>query len=155
MIGRNSDVSCATLDHGQNGSQNSTDGADFPPIHILCGGHGIKVPEQFIRPVNQVHVHMAPSIRQCIRLNESACSMSGPGVSLDLRFRGLAVYRRRARTPIANRNVGAPRIPVDSPEEISTEAPVEAAQIESKSGRYIGGDHTTQNRTSLGCAGGY
>src|SRR5579864_1544069 len=68
MIGRNPDMSCSTLDHGQHGSQYSTDGADFPPIHIGGGGHGIKVPEQFISPVNQVHIHMAPSIRECLTL---------------------------------------------------------------------------------------
>jgi hypothetical protein len=36
----------------------ATDGADFLPIAIRGGGHGIEVTEQFICPVNQMRVHL-------------------------------------------------------------------------------------------------
>jgi hypothetical protein len=43
VIGGHADVSCALLDHGQNGPEHGTHGADFSLIHILCGGDGVKV----------------------------------------------------------------------------------------------------------------
>ena len=58
MIGCNPNVGCTSLDHGQNGSQDATYGADFLAVHICGSGHGEKVPEQFIGPVNQVHIHL-------------------------------------------------------------------------------------------------
>ncbi len=60
MIGCNPKVSCAALDHGQNGGQDTTYCTDLLTIHIRCSGHGEKVPEQFICSVNQVHIHTAP-----------------------------------------------------------------------------------------------
>ncbi len=60
VIRCHANVSCASFDHGQNGRQDAADCADFPAVHIFCGRHGEKVPEQFICPVNQVHIHAAP-----------------------------------------------------------------------------------------------
>src|SRR5260370_33555440 len=60
MIGCNPNVGCTPLDHGQNGSQDTTYCADFLAVHICRSRHGEKVPEQFICPVNQVHIHAAP-----------------------------------------------------------------------------------------------
>src|SRR5207244_8051248 len=50
-------VGCTPLDHGQNRSQDATYCADFLAIHTGQSGHGEKVTEQFICPVNQVHIH--------------------------------------------------------------------------------------------------
>ena len=52
-------MSCALLDHRQNRPEYRADGADFSAIHILRAGDGVKVAEQLIRPVNQVHIHRA------------------------------------------------------------------------------------------------
>src|SRR5437879_6404008 len=50
-------VGCTPLDHGQNRSQDTTYCADFLAVHICQSGQGEKVTEQFICPVNQVHIH--------------------------------------------------------------------------------------------------
>jgi hypothetical protein len=50
-------VSCSALDHGQNGSQDSTYCANFLTVCICSGGHGEIVAEQFVGPVNQVDIH--------------------------------------------------------------------------------------------------
>jgi len=60
VIGCHPNVGDAALDHGQNGGQNTTYGADFLAVYICRSGYGEKVPEQFICPVNQVHIHAAP-----------------------------------------------------------------------------------------------
>ena len=62
MISCNPDVGCTTLDHGQDGSEDTTYGADLLAAYICRGGHAKKMPEQFIGPVNQVHLH-APVVR--------------------------------------------------------------------------------------------
>jgi hypothetical protein len=54
VIGSHAEVSCALLEHGQNRPQHGMHGADFSLVQILCGGDGVKVAEQLIRPVNQV-----------------------------------------------------------------------------------------------------
>jgi hypothetical protein len=61
MISCNSNMGCTALNHGQNGSQDTTNCADLLAIHICGSGHGEKVPEQFICPVDQVDVHAAPT----------------------------------------------------------------------------------------------
>jgi hypothetical protein len=48
MIGRDSDVSCSELDHGQDGSQDSTYCANFLTDRICSEGHGEIVAEQFV-----------------------------------------------------------------------------------------------------------
>src|SRR5216684_4723576 len=58
MIGCNSEVGCTVLDHGQDGGQNTSYCADFLPVRICCGGHREKMAEQFIRSVDQVHIHV-------------------------------------------------------------------------------------------------
>ena len=60
MIGGNPDVSCSTLDHGHDGSQDTADCSDFLAARIRRGGHGEEVPEQFVSTVNQVHIHADP-----------------------------------------------------------------------------------------------
>ena len=67
MIGGHAQVGCALLDHGQDGGQDAAHCADFLAIHIRRSGHGEKVPEQFIRPINQVDIHAAPIsfLRRC------------------------------------------------------------------------------------------
>jgi hypothetical protein len=60
MIGCNPNVGCSAFDHGQNGSQDAAYRANFLAVYISRSGHGEKVPEQFIRSVNQVHIHAAP-----------------------------------------------------------------------------------------------
>ena len=52
MVGRNPEVSCALLDHGQHRGQNAADRADFLTIRIFRRGHGEKMPEQFIGAVD-------------------------------------------------------------------------------------------------------
>jgi hypothetical protein len=59
MIGRDSDVSCSALDHGQDGSEDSTYCANFQAVRICSGGHGEIVAEQFVGPVNQMDIHRA------------------------------------------------------------------------------------------------
>jgi hypothetical protein len=59
MISCHPDVGGTALDHGQNGSEDTTYCADLLAAHILRSGHAEKMPEQFIGPVNQVHVHAA------------------------------------------------------------------------------------------------
>ena len=60
MIGCHPNVSCTAVDHRQNGSQDTTYCADFLAVYICRSGHGEKVPEQFVCPVNQVNVNAAP-----------------------------------------------------------------------------------------------
>jgi hypothetical protein len=60
MISGNTKVGCTAFDHGQNGGQDATHSADFLAVYICRSGHGKKVPEQFICPVNQVSIHAAP-----------------------------------------------------------------------------------------------
>ena len=60
MIGGNATVSSTALDHGYNGRQDTTYRSDFLAVRIGHGGHGEEVPEQFIRTVNQVHIHAIP-----------------------------------------------------------------------------------------------
>jgi hypothetical protein len=57
MIGRDSDVTCSTLDHGQSGSQDSTYCANFLTVRICSERHGKIVAEQFVGPVNQMVIH--------------------------------------------------------------------------------------------------
>src|SRR5207302_716554 len=57
MVGCNSDMGCALLDHRQNGSHHSMDGPDFLAAGIQRRRHGEKVPEQFEGAVDQVNVH--------------------------------------------------------------------------------------------------
>jgi hypothetical protein len=45
MIGRNPDVGRPALDHGKNGRQDATHGADFLAVHIRRSGHGEEVPK--------------------------------------------------------------------------------------------------------------
>jgi hypothetical protein len=52
MIGCNPNVSCAAFDHGQNGIEDTTYSTDFLAVPICRRGHGEKVPEQFVCPVN-------------------------------------------------------------------------------------------------------
>src|ERR1039457_2701467 len=61
MVGCNPDVSCATLNHGYNGRQDTTHCTDFLTVRIFRGGHGEKMPEQFVGSVNQVHIHATAS----------------------------------------------------------------------------------------------
>jgi hypothetical protein len=75
MIGCNSNVSCAALDHGQNGSQDSAYRADFLVVHICRSGYGEKVPEQLICPVNQVHIHVTPIVFLQAMLYEPATDL--------------------------------------------------------------------------------
>jgi len=60
MVGCNPDVGCSAFDHRQNGSQDTAYRPTFLTVYISRSGHGEEVPEQFIRPVNQVHIHAAP-----------------------------------------------------------------------------------------------
>ena len=58
MIGCNSNMSCTALDHGHNGGQDTAYRADLLPVRICCGGHCEKMAEQFVRSVDQVHIHV-------------------------------------------------------------------------------------------------
>src|SRR5437899_12506730 len=60
MIGGNANVRCTLLDHGQDGDQHAAHRADFLAVCISSGRHSEKMPEQLIRPVNQVNIHGAP-----------------------------------------------------------------------------------------------
>jgi hypothetical protein len=60
MVGCNPDVGCSAFDHSQNGGQDAAYRANFLAVYVFRSGHGEEVPEQFIRPINQVHVHAAP-----------------------------------------------------------------------------------------------
>src|SRR6266481_8992304 len=51
-------MSCTALDHGQNGGQGTPYRTDLLPVRICCGGHCKKMAEQFIRSVDQVHIHV-------------------------------------------------------------------------------------------------
>ena len=60
MIGCHPHMGCTPLDHGQNGTQDTTYRADFLAVHICGNGNGKEVPEQLVGPVNQMHIHAAP-----------------------------------------------------------------------------------------------
>jgi hypothetical protein len=70
VIGCNANVGCTVLNDGQNGGQYAAYRPNLPAVHIFCGWHGEKMPEQFISPVNQVHIHAAPIIILWVMLYE-------------------------------------------------------------------------------------
>jgi hypothetical protein len=65
-------MTSAFFDHRQNRNEDTTHRTDFLAASILCRGHGKKVPEQFIRAVNQVNIH------EEAMLYEEAALCSGP-----------------------------------------------------------------------------
>src|SRR5712664_3677224 len=58
MIGGNPNVGCTVLDHREDRGQDTSDRADFLPVRICSGGHREEMAEQFIRSVDQVHIHV-------------------------------------------------------------------------------------------------
>ncbi len=69
MIGGNPKISCAALNHGQNGGQDTADRSDFLAVHVRSRGYGVKVAEQFVGSVNQINIHAAQVIlcREMVR----------------------------------------------------------------------------------------
>ena len=78
MVGGNADMGCAALDHGQHRTQDTPYCADFLAVHIRRSRHGKKVAEQFIRSVNQVHIHAAPVRKSFYRQHAKTVRMGIP-----------------------------------------------------------------------------
>ena len=63
VIGCDTDMRGAALEHGQNRNQNTAYGADLSSIRVCRRWYGEKMSEQFIGPVNQI----APARGSCFR----------------------------------------------------------------------------------------
>src|SRR5438094_95183 len=62
MIGGDPDVSRALFDHVLYGAQHAADSANLAPLRVDCRRNGEEVPEELVGAVDQVNVHMGPSI---------------------------------------------------------------------------------------------
>src|SRR5579862_5019912 len=79
MIGGNPEMSGAALDHGQNGSQHTTDRADFLAVHVRSRGYGVEMAEQFVSSINQMNIHAEQSFSagngtSSTKFDETYCS---------------------------------------------------------------------------------
>ena len=57
MIRRDSDVRRAVIDHSPDGLDDTADGADFLTSLVFQRRNGEKMPKQFVRAVDEVHIH--------------------------------------------------------------------------------------------------
>ena len=61
MIGSNSDVRGAMLEHAQHGSEDASNRSEVETVLILRRRQRVVVPEQFVSAVDQVNFQSAPS----------------------------------------------------------------------------------------------
>jgi hypothetical protein len=86
MVGSYPDVSRTSPHHAQKRTKNATHSSHLSAFAVFCCGESIKMPEELISPINQVHFHNftlsgAPDLEELTTLNRS-----GFGAKLCPRF---------------------------------------------------------------------
>src|SRR6185437_835863 len=57
MIGRNSNMGCALLNHGQDRGEHAARGSDLLPTRVLGRWQRKEMPKEFVGAVNEMDVH--------------------------------------------------------------------------------------------------